>query len=178
MKKERSKFRIIGRWGVWVCTFLVLVSIPVSVWVQPMVMVVGLHPNHSKTMYGARLVDGRLVVERDPVYFPNMISAAPPKTTWTPYVHTGVGPKDRKNRWWPAPSTDTGALGSRGWHRWVEIPMVNLAVLMVAWSGWLVRGVKRRRRLAGCCVGCGYSLVGLEGGVCPECGGGEKLEQE
>jgi hypothetical protein len=27
-----------------------------------------------------------------------------------------------------------------------------------------------RRREAGCCVACGYSLKGLELGVCPECG--------
>jgi hypothetical protein len=29
--------RSIGRWGVWVCTALVLISIPVSVWVEPFV---------------------------------------------------------------------------------------------------------------------------------------------
>lgn len=42
--------------------------------------------------------------------------------------------------------------------------------LLAMWS-W--RGVWKRRKLSllGCCVGCGYSLAGLDGGVCPECGG-------
>jgi len=175
--KPGKRLRWIGRWGVWVCTFLVLVSIPISVWVRPMVMVIGLHPDYKMTMYGARLVNGRFIVERDPMYAVT-ISFGIPKNSWTPQVLTGVGSIARPTPWWSAPSTGVGYMGSPGWHRWVEIPMVYLAVLMVAWSWWLVRGVKRRRWLAGCCVGCGYSLEGLDGGVCPECGGGEKLEQE
>lgn len=170
--EKREQLRGVGRWGVWVCTFLVVVSIPVSVWVQPMVMVVGLHPNYTKTMFGIRIVNARLIAERDPIYAPNMIFAAPPRTTWTPYVLTGVGSNSRHVRWWSAPSTDTGAWGERGPHRWVEMPMAYVAVLLMFWSWWLVRGVRRGRRLAGCCEGCGYLLEGLDGGVCPECGEG------
>jgi len=39
-------------------------------------------------------------------------------------------------------------------------------------AGWSWFGVWRKRRIARQvrCLGCGYSLVGLDGGVCPECG--------
>jgi hypothetical protein len=37
--------------------------------------------------------------------------------------------------------------------------------------GWCVGASRRcRRRRRGACEGCGYSLVGLTDGVCPECG--------
>lgn len=37
---------------------------------------------------------------------------------------------------------------------------------VVAWRA----GRGERRRLHGCCMGCGYSLRGLVSGLCPECG--------
>lgn len=168
--KKQKKLRGIGRWTVWLCCFLVLVSIPISIWVRPMLMVVGLHPNYTKTMYGVRLVYARLIVERNPIYAPNMLFAAPSKTTWTPHVLTGVDSRSQNTRWWSAPSTDTGAHGARGPHRWVELPMVYIAVVLGVLSWWLWHGVERRRQLARCCVGCGYSLEGLADRVCPECG--------
>ena len=33
---------------------------------------------------------------------------------------------------------------------------------------------RRRRRLSGVCVGCGYDLTGNVSGVCPECGTGKQ----
>ena len=56
-------------------------------------------------------------------------------------------------------------------------------VLVILWptalapllgGGWLVWAGRRARRraMAGCCVKCGYDLVGLAAGApCPECGG-------
>jgi hypothetical protein len=40
---------------------------------------------------------------------------------------------------------------------------------------WLARAAgrwrtRRRRKLTGCCVNCGYSLTGNQSGTCPECG--------
>jgi hypothetical protein len=47
------------------------------------------------------------------------------------------------------------------------IPSYSIATGCVHW----VMGISRRRWLAcGRCGSCGYSLEGLEGGVCPECG--------
>jgi hypothetical protein len=37
---------------------------------------------------------------------------------------------------------------------------------------WVGVGKRRFRRRRGCCLWCGYSLDGLSGGVCPECGEG------
>jgi len=42
-----------------------------------------------------------------------------------------------------------------------------------AWVGVSKRRLRVRR---GCCLGCGYSLEGLTGGVCPECG--ERIDGE
>lgn len=39
---------------------------------------------------------------------------------------------------------------------------------LVMLAGWM-RRVRRKRR--GLCISCGYSLAGLGGGACPECGG-------
>ena len=60
----------------------------------------------------------------------------------------------------------------------VCVPMVSVSLLLLLmccfhYRWWFVRWVRGRR---GCCVSCGYSLVGLDGGVCPECGG-EKSEE-
>lgn len=53
----------------------------------------------------------------------------------------------------------------------------GLVVDALVWGGmvmsvwWLASSVRRwRRRAAGRCVACGYELVGVVGGVCPECG--------
>ena len=41
-------------------------------------------------------------------------------------------------------------------------------------AGWSWRGVLKRKKILrmGCCLGCGYSLREIDGGVCPECGAG------
>ena len=59
-------------------------------------------------------------------------------------------------------------------HSTVSLPMVSLSLFLLLMCCIQHRGlfVRYLRRRAGCCMGCGYSLVGLEGGVCPECGEG------
>ncbi len=59
----------------------------------------------------------------------------------------------------------------------VMFMMLVVEGLPVAVIGALSAGVAasmfgraHRRRMAGCCVACGYSLAGLASGVCPECG--------
>ena len=61
-----------------------------------------------------------------------------------------------------------------------SIPLVSTTILLLILCAAL--NVKRytswRRKRAGCCVECGYSLKGLDGGVCPECGeGAEDMEE-
>ncbi len=54
---------------------------------------------------------------------------------------------------------------------------VNVVVIGLGWfvlirGARLVRALRRRR--AGLCSACGYEIVGLKSGVCPECGSAEK----
>lgn len=173
MTRKRARLRGVGRWGVFLCTALLLISIPVSVWVAPHAHVTH-HMGISK-VWSVHLIEGRLL------YF--SISFDPNKgrtsdtqkheeieSTWR--FDFGTGPIGNNtvqsgSGWWKLPEfhNDYGIPT-------VDVPLVYLSVVMVGWSWWLVRGVKRRRRLVGCCVGCGYSLEGLDGGVCPECGEG------
>ncbi len=55
----------------------------------------------------------------------------------------------------------------------VTLPLVSFSLFLVLLCSLLYRGdfIRWRRNRRGSCVGCGYSLVGLDGGVCPECGG-------
>ena len=56
-----------------------------------------------------------------------------------------------------------------------SVPLVSMSVLFLMLSRLVFLSNRRRRRvLAGCCGGCGYSLAGLDGGACPECGEGTK----
>ncbi len=65
---------------------------------------------------------------------------------------------------WPAPE-------SRAWAWVVGVPLWSLLVLAGVPGFFLWRRHLRERR-AGGCAACGYSLVGLAGAKCPECGAG------
>jgi hypothetical protein len=80
-------------------------------------------------------------------------------------------------RWWPVyePTQRCNvSVGSRGftvvgWQ--VSVPMYLLAVPGVAVGAIAGRPyVRCRRRNRGACDACGYDLVGLRAGECPECG--------
>jgi len=49
---------------------------------------------------------------------------------------------------------------------WIPAALVLLPTAR-AWVAW---GRSRRRHAAGCCINCGYSLVGAPLPCCPECG--------
>jgi hypothetical protein len=56
-------------------------------------------------------------------------------------------------------------------HLTIQYRLYVLAVVSLVVAAASVREGRRRfRRRAGCCTCCGYSLVGLDGFVCPECG--------
>jgi|GEM_PF-1816176 len=174
MTTKRSRLRVYGRWGVWVCTAgllgllgaLLVYDLEVSVY-------------HSKPsgliaagMVRFELEDTRLVIE-------------------VTDRHIGTSGSDWSVDWsrWPADRTDgVGWHGDSWWWKrpfrfaygngivlhgqGLDLPLVWPAVVMVVWSGWIIRGGRRRRFAAGSCGGCGYSLEGLSGSVCPECGDG------
>ncbi len=60
---KRGRLRSIGRWGVFVVTGLVLVSIPVSVWVAPSIYIRYEKSDAKQTVkpWWLNLVDGRFV---------------------------------------------------------------------------------------------------------------------
>jgi hypothetical protein len=60
-------------------------------------------------------------------------------------------------------------------------PLILTAIMPTLWLARYAR--TRRRRAAGLCSGCGYSLTGNISGVCPECGkvnevGAARLERQ
>ena len=72
---------------------------------------------------------------------------------------------ERWERWWRVIY-----VKSPGFVTFVQMPLMYPGFILAGWSLWLVRGRQKLRRLVGCCGECGYSLEGLAGVVCPECG--------
>ncbi len=180
--KKRTKLRGVGRWGVWVCTFLVVVSIPVSVWIVPSAGVnsrrVNLRPIDK--IRWVELVEGRLLfaslpaldVSKGRVLSDQELSEFKTGLTFSFRTEPNRNRVVRFHQAWGKPPK----LFNNQFVAGLDIPLVYLAALLVGWSWWLWWGMKRQRWLAGCCEGCGYLLEGLDGGVCPECGEGSVCE--
>ncbi len=178
---KRGRLRSIGRWGVFVVTGLVLVSIPVSVWVKPGGRLAGWRyqdPNNLRileTMYVFQMSDLRIRFVRDSGHSPRILWEAPPEEEWRFELWRHTGSSTSKLEWWARPVLRSFRSLGRGAIREFDCPIVYPAFVMVGWSAWLIWNQRRRRQLnSGCCGGCGYSLEGLDGGVCPECGEGTK----
>ncbi len=67
---------------------------------------------------------------------------------------------------WVTPQLSSGISG--GYFSF-HTALVGVGVALM-WTIQVVYAVFGLRKRVGCCVGCGYSLAGLSGGVCPECG--------
>ena len=176
--KPGKRLRWIGRWGVWVCTGGLLGLLIVLIWID-----VDVRSSHERsgrlvpamvvnwTLEGTRLV---VEVVPDAVRYGGD-EGGPSWTvdvfTYSASVDDGVG-WHRDSWWWKRPFRFAYGNGTVIHGHGVDLPLAYPAVVMVVWSGWLVwkRRELRVRRRRGCCVGCGYLLDGLEGGVCPECG--------
>jgi hypothetical protein len=92
---------------------------------------------------------------------------------WPESGIAGTSPGAQAWRSAPGWRVFTGRIswGSRGGRSWITVP-VWAPVLLGAGTIGLVICIERRR-LAGCCSVCGYSLAGLaRGTACPECGKG------
>ncbi len=168
MKAKSSKVgrrvRSCVRWGVWVCTGVLIVLVLVSIWGRP-----GARVMHSSTAYANRgvildLSSGRFRVLFSSGRVVHSYDSVPVVGFDFEYWH----------RWPMAEKRSTAQLLSPVW--WVggqsirgpEVSLIYPAAIGVIWS---VLIWKRRRRFpAGHCVGCGYSLDGLTSDVCPECG--------
>ena len=162
---------------MWVLTALVLVSIPVSVWVEPEILIQYEYPDTSQSveLRKLHLYDGRFIyLSNIAVGTANQLHQRHPNPIPNPgwrasvrHGFKGVGYWTGDGSWWLPKRYDFYGLV-----RW-DMPLILPAVFMGVWCWWLIwTPVSSRRLKAGLCAGCGYSLAGLGGGVCPECGAG------
>jgi hypothetical protein len=171
-RKKRTWVRGCGRWGVWVCTGLLVVAIPVSLWVRPnpYLLYSATDLRYDGNVYVIRLTDGRIRLVRN-IFWQNYILPDDPGTDlvrvgWRAGYSTYESKSEHS--WWSLGSYELPFNSNGIWH--IDIPVVYLFVVMFGWSYCLIRGQRKFRRSDGCCIGCGYSLEGLTSDVCPECG--------
>jgi hypothetical protein len=185
---KRGRLKSVGRWGVWVFTALVLISIPVSVWVKPGLFIQYERPDAARVLesWSLHLIDGRVVwlsdkpqtsagwIARNPRFGAQLVEADPGWRVWVGVEVDRVGFHRFSGSWLKPTVERHQVFGS-----WIGVPLICPAVLLLVWSGVLIWNPTMRRRLKkGCCEACDYSLAGLDGGVCPECGeGAEDMEE-
>jgi len=171
---RRRRDRAIGRWGVWVCTGVLIALIPVSIWERPGAMVM-----HSSSAYADRGVILRLSGAhfiflyssgRDPGR--TVLAGEPAAATgfdftyWSRWAVT----EKRSTIRWLSPAWWIGGRAIRG----AEISLIYPAMIGALWSWVLWRRMPKYPM--GACQSCGYSLDGLDSDVCPECG--ERIDGE
>ena len=180
------KKRFIRPWGVWIFTTVLLFIVPVSFVIQPSVELQSgtLEFGTSRSVH---LSEGVLTYQRN--LYSTIVDYVSPGPTAEDLAR--LRQKRRVLRWNsgrgiqiigrnpnPVPKPDwKWFVPSRPHASSFSVPLVSPSVLFAILSYYSFLSERRRRRiLAGHCGGCNYSLHGLDGGVCPECGEGEKSE--
>jgi hypothetical protein len=161
---RHRKLRAAVRWTVWVCTVLLILLIPVSIWGRPGAMLM-----HNSNGYSNRGVTVLLSGSR----FTFLYSSGRPVHPYDPPPIVGFD-FEYWHRWPTAEKRSKAQLLSPVWWvggqsiRGAEVSLMYPAVFGAVWSYLIWH--RRRRFPAGHCEKCGYSLAGLSAGVCPECG--------
>lgn len=168
---KRGLLRSVGRWGVFAVTALVFVVIPVSFFVRPGVSVMYEHSNAAQTIQPRAIGFSRgSIVYQSTYTFDGAYQGGPknPGWRWSFRWHSIYDQGwARGATWWKPHWTDAQPMGLQ-----IDFPLLYFCVLSAMLSGTLIRSSYRLRHAQfGSCGVCGYSLVGLDGGVCPECGG-------
>lgn len=89
---------------------------------------------------------------------------------WVVEMYTVRAPFSYDRAWWALPG-GAGGGSSRGSYKVYSVPMIYpIVILGVVLAAVTIRG--RRSKREGWCKACGYSLRGIQGDVCPECGVG------
>jgi len=163
-KRKQPKLNTVGRWAVWVCTVLLILLIPVSIWGRPGAMLM-----HNSNVHSNRGVTVLLSGSR----FTILYSSGRPVHSYDPPPVVGFD-FEYWHRWPTVEKRSTAQLLSPVWWvggqsiRGAEVSLIYPAVLGVVWS-WLIW--RRKRKYAvGDCQSCGYSFDGLDSERCPECG--------
>ena len=87
---------------------------------------------------------------------------------WDLEVGTASYAREEQVGWWQKPWIHRGAYQRAQLESFV-IPLGWIGLVLSALALWLL-WVGRNRVGVGCCDCCGYSLEGLDGQTCPECG--------
>ena len=176
---KRGRLRLIGRWGVSFLAVMFLGATVLSWFYHTGVEYIYVHPYGSErygdwNQHSVYIVDGRVWLIRIDTAYPG----------WN--YHFGLSgfykqlhPRDSSFKdsmsldgnlflGWKSIITSFGPGRQYYFSGFIPAGIFGL-LAAISWRGvWLKRRLSRK----GCCDGCGYSLVGLDGGVCPECGGG------
>lgn len=178
-RKKRTRLRACLRWGVWMCTGLLVVAIPVSFLFEPGVMVTKrANPSGAAiNYYSLDIIDGRLLLRS---FHPEQYRRSTQEigeTVWDIRLRTSGYFIWTPNQWWGWPQV----LKDPSFPTLVDLPLVYMLVVgafasVFAWllnfRHWLLHvGLDAVR-----CRYCGYSLEGLTSDVCPECG--ERIDGE
>ncbi len=157
------------RWGVYAFCLVLWGLLGLSIFVN---LNMGTHfvpddwPQGNITWTNVSFQSGIMVLERNSnvgvhawdevnsgreYWFVNQSAFPPPKREWygLPGIHR-LG-------------------GSAGVSLRIEVPLIWASFIAQVASIWIWIA-NRKRRLVGCCTSCGYSLEGLTGTSCPECG--------
>ncbi len=172
VRRKHRKLRAAGRWGVWVCTVLLSFLICISNYQE-------LNFQYSNSF----ISDGSVVVRRNRVLLVCIVplkseqQPLPPPVSPLPNGSIRMdcipipmpSPVIQVASWWMIPQWDV-TLGGTTKRITIDLPLVYLSAILIAWSLWCFKEQRIVQLRVGCCIGCGYSLAGLESDVCPECG--------
>ena len=175
-KRKRTKLRACGRWGMWVCTGLLVTLVLFSTWfnvtgsLQPTSR--GIARGHGNVFVAGGFVWSRVsvsyTVEPEVDLF-ELYRNGSIRMSWFVDHDTSRGWWKSSEVWRPIPRVHKSTLFGKT-SRNIGFSLLYPALLMFGWSLWLIRGRWKLRRPIGCCRVCGYLLEGLSSDMCPECG--------
>lgn len=168
VRKKRTRLRTCGRWGVWVCTGLMIVGVVSSFIIQPGVMIEHLDLSTRKVAVfdSIDIKKGQMIVYHYKPIYPQLLSST--------LENYGVDIHFRNNHylnrpvsWW---RIKPRRMADPNFATLWDFSIVYPTLLMLGWSLWLVLGRRKLRGMDRVCAECGYPLEGLASDVCPECG--------
>ena len=173
-----SRTRWCGRWSLWLFTAALFVMTVASFTIQPGVQIQrGTH--EFGTAHSVQFSGGVMIYQRV-IYMNHVYYASPPVTPqpthwWGLRWKTALSNTQNFQMNSVHPSALRRFFPSRPHQSAFSVPLVSMLILFLMFSRIVLLSDRRRgRELVGCCGGCGYSLAGLDGGACPECGEGTK----
>ena len=160
------------RWGVYVCTLIMVLLCVASYWPEPMVsreVVPKRGSNQPRSYFEVVIASGSIVIDRYPDYRQMGFSSPEPGTHTVFMLHSSHFPPTSPRVWsWPQLNLSGGGSGGQ-YTRFAMHTLLPSLILLGVSVALAVRASKCRA--PGGCPHCGYSLEGLTTETCPECGG-------